>query len=70
MGDTGPCGMLGKKPGTGGSSGHDYLKTTAENHHVFRDLHNVTTLLIPRTARPPLPDSVKKELGFYYTHKS
>jgi len=62
-------GMLGKKPGTGGSSGHDYLRTTAQNHHVFKDFHNITTLLIPRTARPELPNFIKKELGFYHTHK-
>jgi tryptophan 2,3-dioxygenase len=62
-------GMLGKKPGTGGSSGHDYLRTTANNHHVFKDFHNITTLLIPRTARPELPKYIKKELGFYHTHK-
>ncbi len=62
-------GMLGKKPGTGGSSGHDYLRSTADSHHVFKDFHNITTLLIPRTARPELPKYIKKELGFYYTHK-
>lgn len=62
-------GMLGKKPGTGGSSGHDYLKATADKHHVFKDFHNITTLLIPRSARPELPKFIKKELGFYFTHK-
>ncbi len=62
-------GMLGKKPGTGGSSGHDYLRATAEKHHVFKDFHNITTLLIPRSARPELPKFIKKELGFYFTHK-
>lgn len=59
--------MLGKKIGTGGSSGHDYLKGTAEKNQVFRDFHNVSTLLIPRSSIPPLPSSYQKELGFYFS---
>ena len=59
--------LLGKKPGTGGSSGHDYLLQTAAKHHVFKDMHNITTLLIPRSSLPPLPREIKKELGFYFT---
>ena len=59
--------MLGKKPGTGGSSGHDYLLKTASKHHVFKDLHNITTLLIPRSSLPILPSEIKRQLGFYYT---
>jgi tryptophan 2,3-dioxygenase len=59
--------LLGKKPGTGGSSGHDYLMKTAASHHVFKDLHNITTLLIPRSSLPKLPKEIKKQLGFYFT---
>ena len=59
--------MLGKKPGTGGSSGHEYLLKTALKHHVFKDFHNITTLLIPRSSLPELPQEVKKQLGFYFT---
>jgi len=59
--------LLGKKPGTGGSSGHDYLLKTAASHHVFKDLHNITTLLIPRSSLPELPKEIKKQLGFYFT---
>lgn len=62
-------GMLGKKPGTGGSTGHDYLRTTAAKHQVFTDFHNITTLLIPRSALPELPNYIRKELGFYFTQK-
>lgn len=58
--------MLGRKIGTGGSSGHGYLKKTAEKHHIFKDLHNISTLLIPRSELPDLPPKVKQELGFYY----
>ncbi len=61
--------MLGRKIGTGGSSGHDYLHATAVKHHIFTDLHNISTLLIPRSELPPLPDNLRKELGFYYTQQ-
>ncbi len=59
--------MLGRKIGTGGSSGHDYLSATAAKHHVFKDLHNVSTLLIPRSALPELPDHLKRQLSYFYS---
>jgi tryptophan 2,3-dioxygenase len=59
--------MLGKKVGTGGSSGHEYLASTAAKHHIFADFHNVSTLLIPRSELPVLPDSFKRNLGFYFS---
>jgi tryptophan 2,3-dioxygenase len=59
--------MLGRKIGTGGSSGYEYLHATAVKHHIFWDFHNISTLLIPRSERPVLPDSLKRELGFYFT---
>ncbi len=62
--------MLGRKMGTGGSSGFDYLQATASKHQVFRDLHNISTLLIPRSDLPVLPDNIKKELGFYFSEQS
>lgn len=59
--------MLGNKIGTGGSSGHGYLNATAEKNHIFKDLHNISTLLIPRSELPELPSELKKELSFYYS---
>jgi tryptophan 2,3-dioxygenase len=59
--------MIGNKVGTGGSSGHDYLAATAEKHKVFKDLHNISSLLIPRSDLPDLPLELSKELSFYYT---
>ncbi len=59
--------MIGNKVGTGGSSGHDYLAMTAEKHKVFKDLHNISSLLIPRSDLPDLPKELNEELGFYYT---
>ena len=60
--------MIGVKIGTGGSAGHAYLKKTAENHSVFRDIANLSTYIIPRSSLPKLPEKLKKELGFYFTH--
>jgi tryptophan 2,3-dioxygenase len=59
--------MLGRKIGTGGSSGHQYLSKTAEKHMIFSDFHNISTLLIPRSALPKLPASLKKQLSFYFS---
>jgi len=59
--------MLGNKIGTGGSSGFAYLNETAVKHPIFKDLHNISTLLIPRSELPELPDDVKRQLSFYYT---
>jgi len=60
--------MIGVKIGTGGSTGHAYLKKTAEKHSVFRDFANLSTYIIPRSSLPTLPKELKKELGFYFTH--
>lgn len=62
-------GMIGAKVGTGGSSGHHYLLKTAEKHKVFKDLFDLSTYFIPSNSLPELPDSLKEELGFYYTYK-
>ncbi|MBC8323905.1 MAG: tryptophan 2,3-dioxygenase [Candidatus Marinimicrobia bacterium] len=58
--------MIGRKIGTGGSTGSSYLKETAERHRVFEDLANLTTFLIPRSELPKLPDHIIRNLGFYY----
>jgi tryptophan 2,3-dioxygenase len=58
--------MLGVKIGTGGSSGHEYLRTTAERHGIFTDLFRLSTYLIPRSALPPLPAPVARGMGFVY----
>ncbi|RMF61045.1 MAG: tryptophan 2,3-dioxygenase [Calditrichaeota bacterium] len=62
--------MIGKKVGTGGSAGYQYLKNTSESHRVFNDLVNISTFLIPRTLLPPLPESVRRKLQFHFTVQS
>ena len=59
--------MIGTKIGTGGSTGYSYLKATVDRYKVFGDLFNLSTFLIPRSTLPPLPDDIKRNLGFYYT---
>ncbi len=61
--------MIGRKSGTGGSSGHQYLKSTAQQHTIFTDLYQVATLLIPRSELPALPDDLKRHLGFHFSSK-
>jgi tryptophan 2,3-dioxygenase len=58
--------MIGRKIGTGGSIGTEYLNKTADKHRVFRDIGELTTFLIPRSALPQLPQEVENNLGFFY----
>ena len=58
--------MIGVKVGTGGSSGHEYLRETAERHRIFSDLFQLSTFLIPRSQLPVLPAELKKQLGYVY----
>lgn len=57
--------MLGTKIGTGGSSGHQYLKKTTESNRIFLDFFNMATFLLPKDMLPPLPDEISRYLGFY-----
>ncbi|MGA9269644.1 MAG: tryptophan 2,3-dioxygenase family protein [Lutimonas sp.] len=58
---------LGRKIGTGGSSGYDYLKSTADHHRIFYDLHHISTLLIPRSELPQLPAELRRKLDFNFS---
>ncbi len=58
--------MIGTKIGTGGSSGHTYLKQTIDAHRIFLDFFNLSTFLIPRSSLPLLPSEIERELGFYF----
>ncbi len=61
--------MLGTKIGTGGSSGHQYLKMAAENNRVFIDLFNLSTFLIPRSKLPQLPEELLKTMDFFFNQQ-
>ena len=45
--------LIGRRIGTGGSSGVDYLDKTA-SYRIFRDLWAIRTVLLPKQALPPL----------------
>ncbi len=60
--------MIGHKIGTGGSSGQDYLRRTAESHRIFADLFAIATFLIPRSRRPDLPEAIRA--GMHYAYRA
>jgi tryptophan 2,3-dioxygenase len=62
--------MIGVKVGTGGSSGYDYLKQTADRHQIFGDLFQLSNYLIPRSLIPPLPPAVRARMGFVYSERA
>jgi tryptophan 2,3-dioxygenase len=59
--------MLGSKIGTGGTSGHDYLRETVDKKRIFKDLFHLSTFLIPRSALPVLPEKLKRSLDFHFS---
>ena len=58
--------MIGSKIGTGGSSGHQYLKGTSTQHKVFTDIADLSTFIIPRSILPKLPRTIKRNLGYHF----
>lgn len=58
--------ILGTKIGTGGSSGHEYLKNTTERNRAFIDLFNLATFLIPKNSIPKLPEAIREQLDIVY----
>lgn len=58
--------MMGTAIGTGGSAGYGYLMSTLEKHRIFTDLYGLATYLIPSHALPPLPESIRSEMGYRY----
>lgn len=55
---------IGRRTGTGGSSGVEYLDETALKYRVFRDFWAVRTLLVRRDAVPPLEHPELYEFRF------
>ena len=58
--------MIGRKVGTGGSSGHDYLRQTAERHRIFGDLFALSTFFMPRSRLPELPAAMRDAMDYTY----
>jgi tryptophan 2,3-dioxygenase len=58
--------ILGTKIGTGGSSGHEYLKSTTERNRAFLDFFNLATFLLPKSMTPKLPSEITDQLDIVY----
>jgi tryptophan 2,3-dioxygenase len=58
--------ILGTKIGTGGSSGHEFLKSTTERNRAFIDFFNLATFLIPKNMAPEIPRHIKDQLDIVY----
>ena len=59
--------MIGDRIGTGGTTGHAYLREAARRSRVFVDLVQVPSFLIPRSELPPLPPEVAETMRFGLT---
>ena len=57
--------MIGGKIGTGGSSGHKYLKSTSDKHKVFSDLSDLSTFFYKKICFTYLTRKYKKELRLF-----
>jgi tryptophan 2,3-dioxygenase len=55
---------IGKRVGTGGSTGAEYLRGAADSHYVFKELAELTSFLLPRNMLPELPASLVGDLGY------
>ncbi|MBK7762173.1 MAG: tryptophan 2,3-dioxygenase [Bacteroidetes bacterium] len=56
--------MIGRRIGTGGSTGAHYLKAAADSHYVFKEFADLTSFLIQRNKLPALPANLAKVLGY------
>ncbi len=55
---------IGKRVGTGGSTGAEYLRGAADSHYIFKELSELTSFLLPRNMLPTLPSSLVSDLGY------
>ncbi len=55
---------IGKRVGTGGSSGSEYLRAAADSHIIFKELAELTSFLMSRTQVPKLPAKLVQDLSY------
>ncbi|MCB9046350.1 MAG: tryptophan 2,3-dioxygenase [Chitinophagales bacterium] len=55
---------IGKRVGTGGSTGAQYLQAAADTHVIFKELAELTSFLVPRHMLPVLPEQLGYGLGY------
>jgi tryptophan 2,3-dioxygenase len=56
--------MIGRRVGTGGSTGAAYLKGAADSHYIYKELADLTSYLMPRNRLPQLSEDLVKLLGY------
>lgn len=56
--------IIGTRVGTGGSSGKDYLKASADKHYIFQEIAELTSFLIGSQGLPQLPQPLAEKLSF------
>ena len=57
--------MIGKRVGTGGSTGAKYLQKAAQNHYIYKEFADLTSFLLQRNQLPELPEEIKKSLSYH-----
>jgi len=55
---------IGKRVGTGGSTGAEYLRGAADSHYIFKEFSELTSFLLPRNLLPQLPSQLVQDLSF------
>ena len=56
---------IGKRVGTGGSTGAEYLRGAADSHYIYKELAELTSFLLPRHQLPILPAAVIQDLSYH-----
>lgn len=56
--------VIGRRIGTGGSTGAGYLNGAMESHYIFKELSLLTSFLIERSKLPALPENLVMALGY------
>ena len=56
--------MIGRRVGTGGSTGKEYLKGAMHKHYVFKEIADLTTFLIDRGRLPKLDEKLVVSLSY------
>eukprot|EP00729_Bicosta_minor_P014249 gene14249-33345_t len=58
--------VIGSKPGSGGSSGYQYLRSTvSDRYKIYKDLNNLATFVVPRELIPDLSEEQHVRLNTY-----
>ncbi|WP_276134093.1 tryptophan 2,3-dioxygenase [Polluticoccus soli] len=55
---------IGKRVGTGGSTGAEYLRGAADSHYIFKELAELTSFLVSRNLVPKLPEKLVHGLSY------